>query len=99
MYRVATYLVQLNVDVESVHVLAEFLVHLVRRLHPVWVWMRVPHELREVDDRAQGVAEAVEVLDDLEHFLPRLWRVVHATRQSSCAFNRGIRKRVEGRRR
>jgi hypothetical protein len=67
---VITYLVQLDIDVERVHVLAECVVHVLRRLHPLRIGVCVPHELRKVNDRAQCIAETVQVLDYLEHFLP-----------------------------
>jgi len=66
-----THLVQPHVSVQNVHVLAQLFVRLVRALHPLWVRMCVPDELREVNDGAQHVAEPVEVLDGLEQLVAR----------------------------
>lgn len=60
--------------VEHVHVLAQPHVRLVRARHPLRIRMRVSHELREVYDGAQHVAEPVEVLDDFEKLVTGLPR-------------------------
>ena len=61
--RVWTHLVQADVRVELVHVLAQLLVGGVGAVDPALVRVHVAHELGEVDDAAQEVAQAVEVLD------------------------------------
>lgn len=55
--------IQADVRVEFVHVLAQLLVRGVGALDPFGVGVDVPNQFGEVDHAAQEVAQAVEVLD------------------------------------
>lgn len=49
----ATHLVEPDVCIQLVHVLAQLLIRLVRALNPLPIRMHIPHKLRQVDHAAQ----------------------------------------------
>jgi hypothetical protein len=69
----ATDLIQTDVNVQLVHVLAQLFVRFVGAVDPFWIWMNVPDELCEIYHSAQQVAQPVQVLDHDEEALFRLF--------------------------
>lgn len=87
MNELATYVVEISVSIQDIHIRAQHFISLVSSFGPFWVRMRMPDMLGGIDYSTQRIAQSIKVLDNHSHFFKACVRSISDSGNDGSGFD------------